>query len=148
MHYLLENQQSHVIHWYFKLNILDMEYMLCILLELSQRNKKEGSEGWNCNIRRENGASRVNIVHSERWLYPEGKISRDMLLMKCYTFKASSTCFNKQIQKVKKVIWQDTKEALTSLNSWQTNKRLLFYFCVSFREREKGRLFLFYPIVD
>ena len=49
---------------------------------------------------------------------------------------------HRQIQKFKKVIWQDAEEALTSLNSWQTNKRLLFHFYVSFEEWEKGRLFL------
>ena len=55
---------------------------------------------------------------------------------------------HRHIQKVKKVIWQDTEEALTSLNGWQTNKRLLFHFCVSVEKWEKGRLFLLYPIID
>ena len=56
-------------------------------------------------------------------------IIRNMLLMKYLTFKASSTRF---IDKFKKsnMIWQDAKEALTSLKSRWTLQRLFFLFYV------------------
>ena len=42
-------------------------------LRYHERNRKKGPEGWNCNIKRENDASRANTVHLERWLCPQGK---------------------------------------------------------------------------
>ena len=58
--------------------------------------------------------------------------TRKMLLIKYLTFKASSTWFKDQVQK-SNVMWQDPKEALTSLKNWWTIKRLLFLFCVIFK---------------
>ena len=56
-------------------------------------------------------------------------IIRNMLLMKYFTFKASSTRF---IDKFKKsnMIWQDAKEALTTLKSWWALQQLFFLFYV------------------
>ena len=54
--------------------------------------------------------------------------TRKMLLMKYLTFKASSIQLKDLIRK-SNMMWQDPKEALTSLKSWWTIKRLLFHLC-------------------
>ena len=79
---------------------------VCFVYFLSyhEKNRKKSSEGWNCNIRRENCALRTNTVHPERWFCPEGKS-----LETCFSwFKASSAHFIDKFKKLKR--WFDNMQ--------------------------------------
>ena len=105
MPYLLENQQSRVIHRYFILNILNMENMLCILLEISRKKQEEKFRRMKLQHQKGKWCLKSKYCSSRKMTFSRREISGDMLLTKWYTFKASSARFMDIFKKSKR--WFD-----------------------------------------
>ena len=119
---------SFVFLWlYISWNKYFVEYMISHL-----RNRLESSKKWICTIKRENkpqkGAQTIQKVDIFRRLCPEGWLSEI-----CFSWSISPSKLLQHDSRIRfkksNVIWRDPKEALTSLKSWWTIKRLLFHFC-------------------
>ena len=118
---------------------------LCILLyTLSKEAKYFFQKGWSKSIER-----KVQHYLSRKEPRLERTYSKRYTSWRNTSSKASSVCFQIVVSKVKKLIWQDAEEKLTSLNELGKFKRLLFLFCASLEvRRKKGTMSLLCPVIN
>ena len=105
--------------------ILDMECMLYIFLELSWKKQKERFRRMKLQHQKEKTCLKTKHYSSRKMTLSKRDISRDMLLMKCYTFKASSTRFIDKFKRSKR--WFD-KIQKRSWQVWIVGKPTNSYF--------------------
>ena len=115
-------------------NMIILEKPLCVLYVYSLKNKKESSEGWWYNIRKEKTCHEKDHTAFRRMTQSRKVIIRNLLLMKYLTLKALPYTWLKKSN----MIWHNAKEALISLKSgWRLQTAIFPLLCYHYLLKKK-----------